>query len=174
MALLLASSMRALRQHARVTSVFASASARYGSSAVTSTDFSAGRIAMVSEVPGPKSKAQIQAFLEQYNNPSPLLAVDYPASKGNYMVDADGNTLLDCFVLEVATNRLFLLGQATLGHFLSVTTTLPWPRLHDRTDGLWRRRTGQLLGCCRLPTTPSLWTGRCCPLRRPVSTTYRR
>eukprot|EP00051_Salpingoeca_urceolata_P013718 m.173558 g.173558 ORF g.173558 m.173558 type:complete len:503 (+) comp17872_c0_seq2:1465-2973(+) len=146
MALLLASSMRALRQHARVTSVFASASARYGSSAVTSTDFSAGRIAMVSEVPGPKSKAQIQAFLEQYNNPSPLLAVDYPASKGNYMVDADGNTLLDCFgnigslplgynhpaLAEAARSDRWLVAQ-THRPALGVLPPANYPKLVDGT-----------------------------------------
>jgi 4-aminobutyrate aminotransferase/(S)-3-amino-2-methylpropionate transaminase len=65
-----------------------------------------------SEVPGPKSKAEVgpptlhlqyeaddqSAAIEKIqDNRTHMLVVDYEKSKGNYLVDADGNKLLDVF-----------------------------------------------------------------------------
>ena len=52
---------------------------------------------MKTEVPGPRSKA-IMAELETLQSmKSVQYAVDYEKSLGNFIVDADGNTMLDVF-----------------------------------------------------------------------------
>ena len=54
-------------------------------------------ISMKTEVPGPKSK-EIMAELDSIQSmKSVQYAVDYQKSLGNYIVDADGNTMLDVF-----------------------------------------------------------------------------
>ena len=40
---------------------------------------------------------QSQAVSHLQDNRTHILVCDYPASQGNYLVDADGNTLLDVF-----------------------------------------------------------------------------
>ncbi|KAI8375259.1 4-aminobutyrate aminotransferase [Choanephora cucurbitarum] len=52
---------------------------------------------VVTPVPGPKSK-EILSKLNQYQDTrSAFFVADFSKSKGNYIVDADGNTLLDVF-----------------------------------------------------------------------------
>ncbi|GFN78506.1 4-aminobutyrate aminotransferase, mitochondrial [Plakobranchus ocellatus] len=52
---------------------------------------------ITSEVPGPKSK-QLSSRLSQYQNSDAVhFFVDYEQSQGNYVVDVDGNVLLDIF-----------------------------------------------------------------------------
>ena len=68
--------------------------------AVLSRNFVSGEPAapqMKTEVPGPRSK-EIMADLESVQSmKSVQYAVDYSKSLGNYIVDADGNTMLDVF-----------------------------------------------------------------------------
>ena len=69
------------------------------SQGVLSRSFVSGEpsISMKTEVPGPKSK-EIMADLESIQSmKSVQYAVDYEKSLGNYIVDADGNTMLDVF-----------------------------------------------------------------------------
>ena len=54
-------------------------------------------ISMKTEVPGPKSK-EMMADLESIQSmKSVAFGVDYKKSLGNYIVDSDGNTMLDVF-----------------------------------------------------------------------------
>lgn len=52
---------------------------------------------MKTEVPGPKSKAIMAELDSLQSMKSVQYAVDYNKSIGNYIVDADGNTMLDVF-----------------------------------------------------------------------------
>jgi 4-aminobutyrate aminotransferase/(S)-3-amino-2-methylpropionate transaminase len=47
------------------------------------------------EIPGPKAKAAIAELNEVFDTRSLNMLTDYSKSAGNYIVDADGNTLLD-------------------------------------------------------------------------------
>lgn len=53
---------------------------------------------VVSAIPGPKSKANIEKLSETFDASASYFAVDYDKSLGNYIVDADGNTLLDLYM----------------------------------------------------------------------------
>ena len=54
-------------------------------------------ISMKTDVPGPKSK-EMMADLEKIQSmKSVAFGVDYKKSLGNYIVDSDGNTMLDVF-----------------------------------------------------------------------------
>lgn len=59
--------------------------------------YAAGGISMKTAVPGPKSKEVIAAMNSISNIQSYTFAVDYEKSFGNYVVDADGNQMLDCY-----------------------------------------------------------------------------
>ncbi len=52
---------------------------------------------MLTDCPGPKSKAIMADLAKLQSMPSVQYAVDYKKSIGNYIVDADGNTMLDVF-----------------------------------------------------------------------------
>lgn len=54
-------------------------------------------ILMKTECPGPKSKAIMEDLDSLQSMKSVQYAVDYNKSFGNYIVDADGNTMLDVF-----------------------------------------------------------------------------
>ena len=47
------------------------------------------------EIPGPKSKEAIQKLDEVFDTRSLNMLTDYKKSVGNYIVDPDGNVLLD-------------------------------------------------------------------------------
>ncbi len=53
--------------------------------------------AMKTESPGPKSKQLLQDLDKIQSMKSVSFFVDYDRSQGNYIVDADGNTMLDVF-----------------------------------------------------------------------------
>ncbi|KAH3661549.1 hypothetical protein OGAPHI_006397 [Ogataea philodendri] len=48
-------------------------------------------------IPGPKGKKGIQSLGEVFDARCVYFLADYQKSYGNYIVDADGNTLLDCY-----------------------------------------------------------------------------
>ena len=50
-----------------------------------------------SAVPGPQSLAAIEALGQHFDARCAYFMVDYDASNGNYIVDADGNTFLDLY-----------------------------------------------------------------------------
>lgn len=50
-----------------------------------------------SSVPGPSSRTSSAAIDQIQDSRTHQLVVDYEKSKGNYLVDADGNTMLDVF-----------------------------------------------------------------------------
>ena len=52
---------------------------------------------VTSSVPGPKSKAASEAIGSFQEPRSHILVGDYSKSRGNYLVDADGNELLDVY-----------------------------------------------------------------------------
>ncbi|KAH6885202.1 4-aminobutyrate aminotransferas-like protein [Thelonectria olida] len=52
---------------------------------------------MHTSIPGPKSKAAIKKLDNVFDTRSLNMLVDYPKCNGNYVVDGDGNTLLDVF-----------------------------------------------------------------------------
>lgn len=52
---------------------------------------------MITECPGPKSKAIMDELDSLQSMKSVQFVVDYNKSIGNYIVDADGNALLDVF-----------------------------------------------------------------------------
>jgi len=52
---------------------------------------------MVTELPGPKSLEQKRRMGLIQNSEAFFFAVDYDKSFGNYIVDADGNVLLDLY-----------------------------------------------------------------------------
>jgi 4-aminobutyrate aminotransferase/(S)-3-amino-2-methylpropionate transaminase len=47
------------------------------------------------EIPGPKAKAATTVLNEVFDTRSLNMLTDYSRSAGNYIVDADGNVLLD-------------------------------------------------------------------------------
>lgn len=47
------------------------------------------------EIPGPKAQAAIKELDEVFDTRSLNMLTDYPSSSGNYIVDPDGNVLLD-------------------------------------------------------------------------------
>lgn len=51
----------------------------------------------ISSFPGPKAKAASAAIDKIQDSRTHQLVVDYEASRGNYIVDADGNVMLDVF-----------------------------------------------------------------------------
>lgn len=50
------------------------------------------------EIPGPKAKAAIAELDQVFDTRSLNMLTDYQKSAGNYIVDADGNELLDVYV----------------------------------------------------------------------------
>lgn len=52
---------------------------------------------MITDCPGPKSQGIMAELDTLQSMKSVQFAVDYNKSVGNYIVDADGNTLLDVF-----------------------------------------------------------------------------
>lgn len=50
------------------------------------------------EIPGPKAKAAITELDQVFDTRSLNMLTDYQKSAGNYIVDADGNALLDVYV----------------------------------------------------------------------------
>ncbi|KAL6708746.1 4-aminobutyrate transaminase [Coniothyrium glycines] len=48
-------------------------------------------------IPGPKAKAMAESLDRVFDTRSLNMMVDYEKSQGNYIADADGNLLLDCF-----------------------------------------------------------------------------
>ncbi|ORZ04645.1 4-aminobutyrate aminotransferase [Absidia repens] len=52
---------------------------------------------MKTAVPGPESKAILQRLSQYQDTRSVFFVADFEKSKGNYIVDADGNTMLDVF-----------------------------------------------------------------------------
>ena len=52
---------------------------------------------MLTDCPGPKSKAILEDLSKIHAMQSIAYPVDYEKSLGNYIVDADGNTMLDVF-----------------------------------------------------------------------------
>jgi 4-aminobutyrate aminotransferase/(S)-3-amino-2-methylpropionate transaminase len=46
-------------------------------------------------IPGPQSKSEIEALNEVFDTRAAHMLVDYSKSRGNYIVDRDGNVLLD-------------------------------------------------------------------------------
>lgn len=53
--------------------------------------------AMVTEVPGPRSRALFKEMDARADPRTTHFFGDYERSRGNYIVDADGNTMLDVF-----------------------------------------------------------------------------
>ena len=69
-------------------------------SSVTSKRFISGEPTapkMVAECPGPKSKKVMAELAKIQSMPSVAYAVNYRDSIGNYIIDADGNSMLDVF-----------------------------------------------------------------------------
>jgi len=56
------------------------------------------QIHMNTQVPGPKSAALKEKLVEMQEMSSVTFFADYDRSQGNYIVDVDGNTYLDCFM----------------------------------------------------------------------------
>ncbi|XP_012943653.1 4-aminobutyrate aminotransferase, mitochondrial [Aplysia californica] len=52
---------------------------------------------MVTEVPGPRTRELVKEIGNYQNSDAIHFFVDYDRSKGNYIVDVDGNTMLDVF-----------------------------------------------------------------------------
>lgn len=55
-------------------------------------------ISVKTSIPGPKSKALKAELMQHQEMSSVSFFADYEASKGNYIMDVDGNTFLDCFM----------------------------------------------------------------------------
>ncbi|KAK4703070.1 hypothetical protein P7C70_g3149, partial [Phenoliferia sp. Uapishka_3] len=58
-------------------------------------------------VPGPKSKAASERIAQFQDNRTHVLVADYAKSRGNYLVDVDGNELLDVFAQIARFGSLF-------------------------------------------------------------------
>nr|XP_039263203.1 4-aminobutyrate aminotransferase, mitochondrial-like [Styela clava] len=52
---------------------------------------------VTNEIPGPKTRALLERAAVVHNTGAINFFCDYEKSKGNYLVDADGNVLLDCY-----------------------------------------------------------------------------
>lgn len=84
-------------------------------------------------IPGPKSKEAIVKLDEVFDTRSLNMLADYTKSFGNYIVDPDGNALLDVSVPSLPTTGLsrqptnmdFGLGTPRLPRYRSGTTTQP-------------------------------------------------
>ena len=73
-------------------------------------------ISMKTDVPGPKSK-EMMADLEKIQSmKSVAFGVDYKKSLGNYIVDSDGNTMLDVFTS---------ISSVPIGNFLNSSLNKP-------------------------------------------------
>jgi 4-aminobutyrate aminotransferase/(S)-3-amino-2-methylpropionate transaminase len=53
------------------------------------------------QIPGPRSKKVIEEMDKVFDSQSTTMVTNYKESIGNYIVDPDGNTLLDVYVLRI-------------------------------------------------------------------------
>ncbi|KAH7268311.1 4-aminobutyrate transaminase [Fusarium solani] len=72
---------------------------------------------VVTAVPGPKSKDAVRRLDKVYDASAAVISVDYHKSYGNYIVDVDGNVMLDVYAqiasIPVGYNNPTLLKAAT-------------------------------------------------------------
>jgi 4-aminobutyrate aminotransferase/(S)-3-amino-2-methylpropionate transaminase len=97
--LLRASSPLSLTKSIKATALPLSSRRRFAASARAMSSFYATwepeGPTVKTEIPGPKAKAAIADLDKVFDTRSLNMLTDYSKSKGNYIVDADGNVLLD-------------------------------------------------------------------------------
>lgn len=91
-----------------------------------------------STVPGPASHAASAAIDLIQDSRTHQLVVDYEKSKGNYMVDADGNVMLDVFA-QIASIALGYNVPEMMSLRNDVSAYTSWGVL--QTELTWYRRT---------------------------------
>uniref|UniRef100_A0A914BWL0 (S)-3-amino-2-methylpropionate transaminase n=1 Tax=Acrobeloides nanus TaxID=290746 RepID=A0A914BWL0_9BILA len=87
-------------------------------------------------IPGPKSKALKDDMAKVHQNPSVKFFIDYEKSFGNYLVDADGNKVLDTFMqissIPLGYNHPELVALAKDPRLITAAVSRPalgaWPR----------------------------------------------
>ncbi|CAA93517.1 putative 4-aminobutyrate aminotransferase, mitochondrial [Caenorhabditis elegans] len=89
-------------------------------------------------IPGPKSKALKQEMDKVHQTTSVRFHVDYEKSFGNYVVDADGNALLDVYTqissLPLGYNHPDLVKVASQPHLITSLVSRPALGSFPRTD----------------------------------------
>ena len=73
---------------------------------------------MQTEVPGPRSKKLMKDLDKRSECGAVHFFVDYEKSKGNFIVDVDGNVLLDVFC-QIASLPL---GDSSLQRLIAIST----------------------------------------------------
>merc|ERR1739838_1202530 len=88
--------LRNFASQGRLASCFAN---RFQSTAAakTSADFFDGPVVATDTIPGPKSLENVTEVKDNTNATQIALYCDYEKSKANYLVDVDGNVILDMF-----------------------------------------------------------------------------
>jgi len=102
---------------------------------------------LVTTVPGPKSKKLLSELSEVQSMASIQFFVDYKASRGNYIVDADGNKMLDCFTnissIPLGYNHPALIEAATTDEMLVSLVNRPALGVFPNQD--WAARLKDVL-----------------------------
>ncbi|KAH7153593.1 aminotransferase class-III-domain-containing protein [Dactylonectria macrodidyma] len=84
---------------------------------------------VVTTIPGPKSKEAIKSLDKVFDASAAVISADYAKSYGNYLVDIDGNVLLDAYAqiasIPVGYNNPTLLQAATSPSMASALINRP-------------------------------------------------
>uniref|UniRef100_A0A7E4V294 Gamma-amino-N-butyrate transaminase n=1 Tax=Panagrellus redivivus TaxID=6233 RepID=A0A7E4V294_PANRE len=93
---------------------------------------------VLTPIPGPKSQELKTAMAKVHQNPSVKFFVDYEKSFGNYLVDADGNVILDTFMqissIPLGYNHPELVALHKDPRFITAAVSRPALGSFPRTD----------------------------------------
>ncbi|KWU44212.1 GATA_USTMA 4-AMINOBUTYRATE aminotransferase (GABA-AT) [Rhodotorula sp. JG-1b] len=114
-------------------------------------------------IPGPKSREQ-SAAISQFQDPrAHVVVADYLKSKGNYLVDVDGNKMLDVFAqiasIAIGYNNPELLALAKTDEF--ATAAMNRPALGSFPSAEWAETIHSGLLSVAPKGTPHLFTQMC-------------
>ncbi|GAA5975543.1 hypothetical protein JCM10908_005197 [Rhodotorula pacifica] len=114
-------------------------------------------------IPGPKSREQ-SASIGQFQDPrAHVVVADYMKSKGNYLVDVDGNEMLDVFAqiasIAIGYNNPELLALAKTDEF--ATAAINRPALGSFPSEQWAETIHRGLLSVAPKGTPHLFTQMC-------------
>ncbi|GAA5932625.1 hypothetical protein JCM1841_000315 [Sporobolomyces salmonicolor] len=114
-------------------------------------------------VPGPKSQAHSKAIADFQDPRTHIVVADYAKSRGNYIVDVDGNEMLDVFAqiasIPIGYNNPELLALAKTDEF--AVAAMNRPALGSFPNAAWAETVHKGLLSVAPKGTPHLFTQMC-------------